>query len=87
MMTTRENSAMSLRDLLAPLVAFQELEHLTGQRFSEPELAKMQEFARAKGQTLEEALNGFLTALRNISQDDLTKVAERLEADRRGSLH
>ena len=78
---------MSFRDLLAPLVSFQELEHLTGQRFSEAELARMEEAAHAKGQTLEEALAGFLTALRNISQDDLTKVAERLGSNRRGPLH
>ena len=68
---------MSIRDQVAHLIAFQELEHLTGQRFSEVELERMEEAARTQGHTLEEALDRFLHALRNISQDDLTKIAKR----------
>lgn len=78
---------MSIRDQVAHLIAFQELEHLTGQRFSEADLTRMEEAAHAKEQTLEEALGAFLTALRNISQDDLAKVAERLAPKRQGSHH
>ncbi|MBX9934604.1 MAG: hypothetical protein K2Y56_24325 [Methylobacterium sp.] len=70
---------MSVRDQVAHLIAFQELEHLTGQRFSEVELAKMEEAARTNGHTLEEALARFLHALRNNSQDDVTKIAKRQE--------
>ncbi|WP_019905953.1 hypothetical protein [Methylobacterium sp. 77] len=69
-----------IRDQVGHLIAFQELEHLTGQRFSETELAKMEEAAQAQGHTLEEALAKFLHALRCISQDDLDKVAEHLGA-------
>lgn len=68
---------MSIRYQVAHLIAFQELEHLTGQRFSKAELAGMERAAQAKGHTLDEALARFLHALRNISQDDLTKIAER----------
>lgn len=68
---------MSIRDQVAHLIAFQELEHLTGQRFSEAELKRMEEAARAQGHTLEEALDRFLQALRNISQDDLGEISKR----------
>jgi aminoglycoside phosphotransferase (APT) family kinase protein len=70
---------MSIRDQVAHLIAFQELEHLTGQRFSEVELEKMERAAQARGHTLEEALARFLDALRNISQDDLAKIAKSQE--------
>lgn len=70
-------SDMFIRNQVAHLVAFQELEHLTGRRFSEAELAGMEEAAQTQGHTLEEALARFLHALRNISQDDLEKVAKR----------
>ena len=78
-LTIPRRPCMSIRDQVAHLIAFQELEHLTGQRFSEMELERMKEAAQAQGHTLEEALGRFLHALRNISQDDLAKVAKRRE--------
>ena len=38
-----------IRDQVGHLIAFQELEHLTGRRFSETELAKMEEAAQTRG--------------------------------------
>lgn len=77
-MTTRKpmTSDNFIRDQVGHLIAFQELEHLTGRRFSETELAKMEEAAQTQGHTLEEALARFLHALRSISQDDLETIVK-----------